>query len=62
MDLGISGKTAFVLGSSSGLGFAVASELIENGVKVAICGRSREKLESAAKVIAVDGGFTRGIL
>ncbi|MCK5675066.1 MAG: SDR family NAD(P)-dependent oxidoreductase, partial [Spirochaetales bacterium] len=51
MDLGISGKTAFVLGGSSGLGFGVASELSKNGVKVAICGRNKEKLENAAKKI-----------
>ena len=48
MDFGINGKTAFVLGSSSGLGFSVASELRDNGVKVAICGRDRQKLEAAA--------------
>ncbi len=48
MDLGIAGKIAFVLGSSSGLGFSVASELRDNGVKVAICGRDKQKLDSAA--------------
>lgn len=62
MDLKISGKTAFVLGSSSGLGFGVASELSKNGVKVAICGRNKEKLEKAAKKIGavpVLGDLTR---
>ncbi|MCD6395949.1 MAG: SDR family oxidoreductase [Spirochaetaceae bacterium] len=48
MDLGINGKTAFVLGASSGLGLGVASELIDNGVEVAICGRDKDKLEAAA--------------
>jgi len=51
MDFGIKGKTAFVLGASSGLGFGVASELSNNGVKVAICGRNKNKLEKAAKKI-----------
>jgi len=51
MDLGIKGKTAFVLGASSGLGFSVASVLRENGVEVAICGRNRSKLEAAAAEI-----------
>jgi len=51
MDLGISGKVAFVLGASSGLGFSVASVLAENGVKVAICGRDVNKLEIAANKI-----------
>ena len=62
MDLGISGKTAFVLGGSSGLGFGVASELSKNGVKVAICGRNKQKLENAAKKIgalAVLGDLTK---
>jgi len=48
MDLGINGKAAFVLGASSGLGLGVASELIDNGVKVAICGRNKTKLDAAA--------------
>jgi 3-oxoacyl-[acyl-carrier protein] reductase len=48
MDLGIKGKTAFVLGASSGLGFGVASELAKNGARVAICGRNKDKLEKAA--------------
>jgi 3-oxoacyl-[acyl-carrier protein] reductase len=51
MDLGLKSKTAFVLGSSSGLGLAVATELINNGVKVAISGRNKEKLLSAAQQI-----------
>ncbi len=62
MDLGINGKTAFVMGASSGLGFSVASELINNGVKVAICGRNKENLEKAAGKIGalpVLGDLTR---
>ncbi len=51
MDFGIKDRTAFVLGGSSGLGFAAASELSAAGVKVAICGRNREKLENAAAKI-----------
>ncbi len=62
MNLGIKGKTAFVLGSSSGLGFSVASELSKNGVKVAICGRNIEKLEKAAGeigAVSVSGDLTK---
>ncbi len=51
MDLGIKGKAAFVLGGSSGLGFGVAAALRDNGVKVALCGRNRKKLEKAASGI-----------
>ena len=62
MDLGIKGKTAFVLGASSGLGFSVASVLRENGVRVAICGRNRLNLESAAdkiSAIPISGDVTK---
>lgn len=55
MDLGISGKRAFVMGGSSGLGRAVAEKLIENRVKVAVCGRDRAKLDNTCSVIGAYG-------
>ncbi len=39
MDLGISGKTAFVAASTGGLGLAIARALAAEGVRVAITGR-----------------------
>lgn len=51
MDLGISGRTAAVAASSKGLGFASAKALAEEGVRVAICGRDRERIEAAAREI-----------
>ena len=48
MDLKIHGKTALVTGASSGLGKAIARQLIDNGVKTAICARDPQKLEQAA--------------
>ncbi|HEX6567756.1 MAG TPA: SDR family oxidoreductase [Acidimicrobiales bacterium] len=48
MDLGIAGRTAAVAGASSGLGFASAQALAAEGVRVAICGRDRERVEAAA--------------
>jgi 3-oxoacyl-[acyl-carrier protein] reductase len=48
MDLGIAGRTAAVAGASSGLGFAAARALAAEGVKVAICGRDRERIDAAA--------------
>ncbi len=51
MDLGLKGKRALVLGSSSGLGFAVAKGLAEEGAKVAICSRSKERSEKAASQV-----------
>lgn len=52
MDLGLKGKTAFVAGASSGLGFAVARTLVEEGCQVAICSRSKERIEEAAASLA----------
>jgi 3-oxoacyl-[acyl-carrier protein] reductase len=48
MDLGLKGRRALVLGASAGLGFAVASELVREGARVAICSRSEERIRAAA--------------
>jgi 3-oxoacyl-[acyl-carrier protein] reductase len=62
MDLGIAGKAAIVTGASTGIGFAVARELISNGVAVVIAARDQERLSHAkesllrtpgAKVVSV---------
>lgn len=52
MDLGLKGKTALVTGASEGIGSAVARKLAEEGVRVAICARTRAKLEATAAEIA----------
>ena len=43
MDLGISGKTAFVAASTGGLGLAIARALAAEGVRVAITGRRGDR-------------------
>ncbi len=48
MNLGIDGKVAWVLGASSGLGFAAASALADEGARVAISARTPDTLEEAA--------------
>jgi 3-oxoacyl-[acyl-carrier protein] reductase len=67
MDLGLSGRRAAVAASSSGLGFACAKALVDEGVTVAICGRDAQRLESAARTlgpaatpIVADVGTTDG--
>lgn len=47
MDLGLSGKVALVAGGSSGIGLAIAQELIREGATVAICGRDPDRLAAA---------------
>lgn len=51
MELGLSGRTAAVAAASSGLGFASAHALAREGVRVAICGRDRARIEEAAMSI-----------
>lgn len=47
MDLGIEGRRAVVGAASEGLGFETARALAEEGVRVMLCSRSREKLDVA---------------
>jgi 3-oxoacyl-[acyl-carrier protein] reductase len=51
MELGISGKTALVMGASRGIGRAVAGTLAREGAKVAMASRSRPRLTEAAAEI-----------
>lgn len=48
MDLGITGRVAWVTGASSGLGFASARALAREGGRVAISARRTDALERAA--------------
>ena len=47
MDLGIAGRRAAVAAASAGLGLGAARALVEAGVRVAICGRDRVRLDRA---------------
>ena len=51
MDLGLKDKVAAVAASSSGLGKAVALGLAREGARVAICSRSRERVEATLEDI-----------
>ena len=50
---GLEGATALVTGGGSGIGLACAQRLAADGARVTLCGRTLEKLETAAK--AIDG-------
>lgn len=60
MDLGISGRTAFVCASSQGLGLACANALAQEGVEVTLNGRNEEKLLAAADQLHADTGASVG--
>jgi 3-oxoacyl-[acyl-carrier protein] reductase len=51
MDLGIAGRRAAVAAASAGLGLGAARALAEAGVRVAICGRDRERLGDAGAAL-----------
>jgi 3-oxoacyl-[acyl-carrier protein] reductase len=51
VNLNLNDSVAVVLGSSAGVGFAIASELASEGCKVIMCARNSAKLEEAANII-----------
>jgi 3-oxoacyl-[acyl-carrier protein] reductase len=61
MDLGLSGRTAIVCGATSGMGLAIAEELVREGANVSMLGRRRDLLEREAErlgALAVQGDLT----
>jgi len=47
MDLQLKGKVAFVSGSTKGIGFAIAKQLLQEGAVVIINGRKKDVVEAA---------------
>lgn len=56
MDLRLSDSKAFVAGASSGLGRAVARQLLMEGCRVAICSRDPERIEQARDWLLAETG------
>ena len=50
-EISLKGKTAIVTGGATGIGFAIASELLDADANVIILGRREEKLKEAAKTL-----------
>jgi NAD(P)-dependent dehydrogenase (short-subunit alcohol dehydrogenase family) len=56
VELGLKDKVAVVTGGTEGIGRATALRLAAEGAKVAICARSKDKLEQVAAEITRAGG------
>jgi len=56
MDLGIKNRVALVAASSKGLGKAVAFQLSQEGAKLVICARGKERLFKTRDEIAAETG------
>lgn len=47
MDMQLAGQTAFISGSTGGIGFAIAAALAAEGVRVTLNGRTEERVDAA---------------
>jgi 3-oxoacyl-[acyl-carrier protein] reductase len=56
MDLGLKGRTALVVGGSSGIGLATAELLLREGARVIIASRPGPKLQAAAETLRAATG------
>ena len=52
MDQQINAKVAVVTGGTRGIGYSIASKLLDEGSKVVICGRSPDRLEAAMQELS----------
>ncbi|MFF2051130.1 SDR family NAD(P)-dependent oxidoreductase [Leifsonia sp. NPDC058194] len=64
MDLGLQGRTAFISGSTQGIGYAVASALTAEDVRVTLNGRDAGRVEAAVERLRREhpGSEPRGLV
>ena len=47
-EISLTNKTALITGGATGIGFAIATEIVDAGAQVILVGRRAEMLEKAA--------------
>lgn len=57
MDLGLKDKNVVVTGGSKGIGYAAAKIFLQEGAKVTICARHKEKLDGRCWSLASWGRY-----
>ncbi|MEL7636038.1 SDR family NAD(P)-dependent oxidoreductase [Sporomusa sphaeroides] len=55
MDVNLAGKVAVITGGTAGIGEACVQAFLQEGCKVAVCGRSQEKLERLKAAMKAQG-------
>lgn len=53
--MGIEKQIAVITGGTKGIGFAIAETLVKKGLKIFVCGRSKEDLRTALQDLSVVG-------
>ena len=61
MNLNLQGKTALVSASTSGIGYAIATQLLEDGATVIVNGRSEETVTRAVRTLDERFGAGRAL-
>ena len=56
MDLRLNGKVVLITGGTDGLGAALADRLVEEGARVAVCGRDSGRLAATGQRLRDAGG------
>jgi NAD(P)-dependent dehydrogenase (short-subunit alcohol dehydrogenase family) len=61
MDLHLNGRVVLITGGTDGLGAALASRLVEEGARVAVCGRDSRRLAATEQRLRDAGGDALGV-